>query len=123
MRAPSSRSPAGGKTRPAAPISPGTPSWAPLCVQFEPQCSRGICWRVDAFTDPTIGTNPSVGSACGPLSHMRAPAGAQDANLAIGRTAIFDLVGAPSAPACGVGTRAATVVPRSAARPRCAPAR
>jgi hypothetical protein len=54
---------------------------------------------------------------------MRAIAGAQEASLVIGRTAIFDLVGAPSAPACGVGTRAATVVPRSGARPRYAPAR
>jgi hypothetical protein len=111
---------------PSSPASPSTPSWAPgeslrvdftapfpygggpLCVEFEPQGSPGIWWPVDAVTDPVIGTVTSVGSACGPLSHMVATAGAQDASLVIGRTAIFDLVGAPSAPAwlmVGLGLR------------------
>jgi hypothetical protein len=125
---------------PALPASPSTPSWTagdtlhvaftppilyqggPLCVEFEPLNSPGIWWPIDAVTDPTAGSVTSVGAACGPSSHMIETAGAQQASLVIGRTAIFDLIGAPSAPAwllVGLGLRPAPIELSAFGAPGC----
>lgn len=71
----------------------------PLCVEIESLAAAGAWWPVDAVSDAAIGSVASIGVACGPRAGFGATAGVDPAGLVVGRSATFEFVGAPNAPA------------------------
>jgi hypothetical protein len=102
---------------PSSTVDPNGPSWAadqaisidfqqpfvyqggPLCIDIEVLAAAGVWWPIDAIDDPAAGSHVSSGAACGRLAPFVETAGVRDSGLVIGRTARFDFIGAPSAPA------------------------